>query len=92
MLHRRGRFDGGVHVTNVAGICREGGWGGSGWLGMRSSALLEDAGGGSSREVISNVVLLWFVGLNATVSRGTESHFRLGIFLSIHRFLNYIDT
>jgi len=33
-----------------------------------------------------------FVGLNATVSRGTESHFRLGIFLSIHRFLNYIDT
>ena len=52
MLHRRGRFDGGVHVTNGAGICREGGWGGSGRLGMRSSALLEDAGGGSSREVI----------------------------------------
>ena len=31
--------------------------GGSGWLGMRSSALLEDAGVGSSREVIGNVVL-----------------------------------
>jgi len=54
MLHRRGRFD---DVTNGAGICREGGWGGSRWLGMRSSALLEDAGVGSSREVIGNVVL-----------------------------------
>ena len=55
MLHRRGRFDGGVLVTNGAVICREGGWESSGWLGMRSSALLEDAVGGSSREVISNV-------------------------------------
>ena len=43
MLHRRGRFDGGVLVTNGAVICREGGWESSGWLGMRSSALLEDA-------------------------------------------------
>jgi hypothetical protein len=57
MLHRRGRFCGGVHVTNGAGICREGGWESSGWLGMRSSALLEDAERGSSREVIINVAL-----------------------------------
>ena len=34
MLHRRGRFDGGVLVTNGAVICREGGWESSGWLGM----------------------------------------------------------
>ena len=45
-----------------------------------------------TRSVISRRVGDAFVGLNATVSRGTESHFRLGIFLSIHRFLNYIDT
>ena len=32
MLHRRGRFDGGVLVTNGAVICREGGWESSGWL------------------------------------------------------------
>ena len=71
MLHRRGRFDGGVHVTNVAGICREGGWGGSGWLGMRSSALLEDAGGGSSREVISNVVLYSSSAIEFRLALGT---------------------
>jgi hypothetical protein len=32
MLHRRGRSDGGVLVTNGAVICREGGWESSGWL------------------------------------------------------------
>ena len=40
MRHRRGRFNGGVHVTNGAVTCRGGGRGGSGWLGMRSSALI----------------------------------------------------
>tara|TARA_B100000941_G_scaffold116544_1_gene81812 strand:+ start:300 stop:656 length:357 start_codon:yes stop_codon:yes gene_type:complete len=57
LRHRRGRFNGGVHVTKGAVTCRGGGWGGSGWLGMRSSALLEDAERGSSRKAISNVVL-----------------------------------